>query len=125
MLGGKHDVGGLSREVVMSEARRRKRAVFWRARRGVLSLMVGMNVCSQAGVEGMFLEARKVEMEVVTPSVVPAIAGVAVGCRWLLMFLLIGHKALPPTVVARMKLGRREDALSSCISASLGSTTIK
>ena len=81
MLGGKQDVGDFRRETVMSVAKRRKRAVFWRARRGVLGRMVGMKECSQASVGAMFLEARKVEMEVNIVSAVPAIAGVACGCR--------------------------------------------
>ena len=48
----------------MSEARMRKRAVFWRAGRGVVGLIVGRKVVSQVWVGGRDLEVRWVEMEV-------------------------------------------------------------
>lgn len=42
----------------------RKRAVFWRAGRGVVVLIVGRKVVSQVWVGGRALEVRWVEMEV-------------------------------------------------------------
>ena len=42
----------------------RKRAVFWRAGRGVVGLIVGRRVGSQVWVGGRDLEVRWVEMEV-------------------------------------------------------------
>lgn len=42
----------------------RKRAVFWRAGRGVVGLIVGRKVVSQVWVGGRALEVRWVEMEV-------------------------------------------------------------
>jgi hypothetical protein len=50
--------------VVRSEARRRKRAVFWRAGKGVVGFIVGRKVVSQVWVGGMALEVRWVEMAV-------------------------------------------------------------
>ena len=50
--------------VVRSEARRRKRAVFWRAGKGVVGFIVGRKVVSQVWVGGRDLEVRWVAMAV-------------------------------------------------------------
>ena len=66
MSGGKHVAAFVDREVVMSEARRRKHAVWVRTGRGVVGRWVVKKVVSQVG-EGVrpFVEASWVEFWVV------------------------------------------------------------
>lgn len=64
MAGEKVVEGEVWRVLVRSEARRRKRAVFWRAGRGVVGLVVGRKEASQVLLGGRALVVRWVEMAV-------------------------------------------------------------
>ena len=77
-MGGKIVEGEVWIEVVRSEARRRKRAVFWRAGRGVVGFIVGRKVVSQVWEGGRDLVVRWVAM-VVARSVVDVDDGVGAG----------------------------------------------